>query len=413
LKNGGRGAIGGGYAQRLSRLLMSAEVALAVVLLAGAGVMTRSFLNLYTADLGVNTADTLTMLLRLPGGAYPRPGTQIAFFERLAARLKAVPGIESAAIASTIPSGGAARFPYELADTAPVAEQSRPTTSTVTVGPDYFRTLGAAVLSGREFNDFDGPSSPPAVVVNQRFADQHWPEDTALDKRLRLFDGPNPGAWRTVVGVVPNIVQNDWPQIDPVVYVPYRQAPRPDMWVFLRTPLSVADLGGTLRREINALDPSLPIAYGPDTLADRLVLGPYANGSSYAKVRNHATLFLVVAAIALGLASLGLYAVVAHSVRERTPEIGIRMAIGGSGADILALVLREGLRPLGIGLGIGLAASLVVNRLLQAELVQVSPSDPLSLTVASIALIAAALLGCLIPTRRAMRVDPVVALRQE
>jgi putative ABC transport system permease protein len=378
------------------------------VLLAGAGVMIRSFVNLATAHLGVRTANTLVMGLNLPTATYPTREAQASFFDRLKTRLEAIPGVDSASV-GPIPTFTMGRgVAYELAGGGPVDEQSRPTIPVALIDSDYFRTLGVAVRSGREFNRFDGPSGAPVVVVNQRFASQHWPGDNPLGQRLRLFDGQTPGAWRTVVGVVPNIAQDPYRQkIDPMVYLPYRQATGGYGSVFVRASVPPTGLVPAFRREISALDPDLPIWNGPDSLADFVTRGLYGN------IRNHTVLFLIFAAIALLLASMGLYAVIAYSVSQRTQEIGVRMAVGATARDILQLVFRQGMLPLGVGLIIGLAVSVAVNRVLTSELVQVSPVDPFTLVVASAVLIVSAAIGCWIPARRAVRVDPVVALRSE
>jgi predicted lysophospholipase L1 biosynthesis ABC-type transport system permease subunit len=207
----------------------------------------------------------------------------------------------------------------------------------------------------------------------------------------------------TVVGVAPDIIQNDQTRqrVDPVVYTPYRQAPRTAEWIFLR---GRGDVARALRSEVKALDPDLPI-FGPFGLDERL--------ERFWDSRFYGEIFLIFAGVALLLAAVGLYTMVAHSVNQRTQEIGIRMAVGGSTGDILRLVLRQGLMPVGIGLAIGLTGSLAVNRVLKSALVSVSPSDPLTLAAAAGVLIFAAILGCLIPARRAMHVDPVVALRNE
>jgi putative ABC transport system permease protein len=262
------------------------------------------------------------------------------------------------------------------------------------------------VLSGREFHDADGVSGVPVVIVNERFADNFWPGEDPLGKRLRLFDGATPEAWLTVVGVVSNIVQNDATrqEFSPLIYLPYRQKPAGTMWVFARTRVPPGSLATAFRREVQTLDADLPI-YGPFAMAERLEV--------YWNSRFYGVLFLMFAAIALLLASIGMYTVIGHSVSQRTQEIGIRIAIGATARDIRKLVLTQGMLPLGIGLTIGLAASFAVNRVLRAELVQVSPADPIALVVASAALVLSAALGCLIPARRAMRVDPVVALRHE
>jgi len=408
LKDGGRGTLGGRRSKRLSGILVTAEIALAVVLLAGAGVMIRSLWNVSATDAGVNPANVLTALLQLPEGRYPGADTQVGFYDRLKVRVEAMPGVESFALASQLPTFGVRRLPYERAGAPPVDERSRPMTSALVVSPSYFRTLGTSILAGREFNETDRASGVPAAIVNQRFANTQWPGEDPLAKRLRLFNGQAPDAWVTVVGVAPNIVQNDATRqtFDPLVYLPYAQNPSRSMWVISRSRVPPETLGAAFRYELRALDSDLPIWLGPSLLSERL-------GDAYWNKRLYGQLFLILAAIALVLASVGLYAVVAHSVSERTQEIGIRMAMGATARQILTAVFQAGILQLGTGLVIGLAASLAVNRLLQAELVQVSPGDPLALVVASVTLIVAAALGCLIPARRAIRVDPLVALRYE
>jgi putative ABC transport system permease protein len=414
LKDGGRGTTGGGGAKSLSTLLVTGEMALAVVLLTGAGLMLRSFVNIYNADLGVRTANILTAAVRLPDARYPDARAQIAFFEQLTARLERIPGVESVALTDSLPGLYAPRLPYELAGAPPVDERSRPSLWTVTIGPDYFRTVGARLQSGREFNDFDGSSAIPVAIVNQRFASQFWPEENPLGRRLRLLD--KRAVWRTVVGVASNIVQRNTPSgqsFDPIVYVPFRQRPDADMAVLAQTLVPPGGLTVAFRREIQAMDSDLVIysglgsVEGPKPLTESLALNNY-----WSKGVN-AALFLIFAAIALLLAAVGLYAVIAHSVSRRIQEIGIRMAVGATARDILKLVFAQGMLPLGSGLVMGLAGSLAATRVLKSELVQVSSADPVTFAAASAVLVLAAVLGCLIPACRAMRVDSLVALRHE
>jgi putative ABC transport system permease protein len=299
---------------------------------------------------------------------------------------------------------------YEVAGSSSAGyqpdESLRETMSSLTVSTEYFRTLEARVLSGRVFNRADSASSVPAAVVNQAFAAKHWPGDDALGKRLRLFDGHAPGPWLTVVGVVSNIIQNDQTRqrFEPLVYQPYHQKPGGGAWVFVRTRVPPATLSSVFRREVQILDPERPV-YGPFTLVERLEM--------FWDSRFYGALFAIFASIALLLASIGLYSVIAHSVGLRTQEIGIRMAIGATTRDVVTLVFAQGMMPLAIGLTVGLAASLAVNRLLSSLLIQVSPADPVTLVAASAILMLSATLGCLIPARRAVRVDPVVALRHD
>ncbi len=376
--------------------------------------MIRTFLNMYTADLGVHTSDILTASVRLPPTRYPGVEVQTAFFDRLTERLTAIPGVESVALANNLPGLYAPHLPYELAGAPPVDEARRPTLAAVVISPEYFSTLGARVLAGRAFSDVDEPSGVPVAIVNQRFANTIWPGEDPLGKRLRLFDGKTPDAWRTVVGVASNIVQNDrtGQTFDPLVYLPFHQKPARDMAVIARTGVPPASLGAAFRRDIQALDSDLVIGSGlgsiegPKTLVESLAFNYWSNGLN-------GVLFLIFAATALLLASVGLYAVVAHSVNERTQEIGVRIAIGATARDVLSLVLTHGMAPVSIGLAIGLIASLGVTPLLKSQLVGVSAIDPLTLAVATIVLVAAALVGCLVPARRAIRVDPVVALRHD
>jgi putative ABC transport system permease protein len=409
LKDGSRGTAGGGR-RALSRLLITGEMALAVVLLAGAGALVRSFVNLSTADLGVRTDNVTTMFLALRAERYDSSTSQIDFFDRLSSRLGATPGVESIAIASALPASSPKAVPYELDGAPPVDSQHRPTVSALTIGPSYFGTLDAAIRQGRDFNEFDGTSGTPVAIVNQQFASTYWPGEDPLGKRLRIFDGPTPGAWLRVVGVSANVVQNviDRQAHDAVVYRPYRQHAERAMWVLVRARVPESTLAAACRREIHAIDADLPIWIGPYTLDERL-----AGTGDYWSIRNDAVLFVVFAAIALLLASIGLYAVVTHAVNRRTQEIGIRIAIGATARDVLALVLTQGMRPLGAGLALGLIASLAVTPLLKSQLVGVSSVDPTTLGAASIVLILAASLGCLIPALRALRVDPVIALRQD
>jgi putative ABC transport system permease protein len=404
LKDGGRGATGGGHARHLSALLVIGEMALAVVLLAGAGVMIRSYLKIHTADIGANTANVLGGSVNLPSEKYPRPEDKIAFFDGLLTRLEAMPGVDSVATADAYPASGSNKLTYQLAGDAP--EERHRKLSTLKISPAYFRVVKAAMLSGREFNDADVLSAAPVAIVNQLFASTYWPGEDPLGKRFRLFDGDTPEAWRTVVGVASNIIQSDQTRqtFDPVVYLPYRQKPGGGAWILVRTSVPPAGLTNAFRQAVQELDPGLPL-YGPMSVSERM--------ERFWDSRFYGSLFLIFAAIALLLASIGLYTVIAHSVSQRTQEIGIRMAIGGTPHDILKLVVRQGMLPLAIGLAIGLTVSFAVNRLLTSMLVQVSPADPITLGVASAVLILAGTLGCLIPARRAMRVDPVIALRHD
>jgi putative ABC transport system permease protein len=408
LKDESRSITGGKHRRRLSDLLVSVEMVLAVVLLASAGVVTHSFLNVYTADVGVNAAKVLTMSLYIPPERYPTSEAEISFYRDLGTRLQAIPGVESVGFGTAAPTDFTPRLAYELEPAVSIEEQSRPNAGYFAVSTGYFRTLGARIISGREFDDSDRASRMPVAIVNQRFASRNWPGDVPLGKRLRLFvPGREATPWLTVVGVVSNVIQNDRTRqaVDSVVYVPFEQRPQANMFAFARTTVPPASVAGAIRRQIYAMDPYLPVpALMP--LTDRF-------DRAYAFERNTTMLLLTFAVIALLLASVGLYATISHSVSRRVQEIGIRVAMGATSRDILELVFKPAVLPVGSGLAVGLAVSFAGNQLLKSQLVGVSSADPIALIGASAALILSAALGCWIPARRAVRVDPVVALRHE
>jgi predicted permease len=407
LKDGGHGASAGARGKHLAGVLVSGEMALAVVLLFGAGLMIRGLATIFSLRAGIETGNILTMRLTLPPADYATPEAKIGFFDQLQKRLESVPGVESVAIANAIPTYRPSLLGYELEGVPPPEEQRRPVLPAMVIGADYFRTLGARMMAGRDFRQNDDASGVPVAIVNQLFASAHWPGEDAIGKRFRVFQGKTPGSWRTVVGVASNIAQNDTPRSDPdsqLVYLPYRQLPAPAVWVMARTRVAPESLASAFRREVQVVDVSLPV-FGPWTLENRIEW-------TFRDITNLTRLFALFATIGLLLASVGLYAVVAHSVSQRTQEIGIRMAIGGRGPDILKMVFRQGMLPLAIGLGVGLAGSLALIPVLRST-APVPPADPAALGGAAAVLIFAAMLGSWIPARRAMRVDPAIALRHE
>jgi putative ABC transport system permease protein len=409
LKDGSRGSSGGKRGKYLSAVLVVAEMSLAVVLLAGAGLMIRSFLNIYRMQTGVNQKNVLVMRIFLPEAKYPHEADQISFHDRLKARLDALPGVDVSSISITMPTGGAIDYPYELEGRPPVDEKQRPRLNLLVISPDYFRAMDLKPLRGRFFASADGVSGPPVTIVNQRFAEKFWPGEDPLGKRVRIFEKNVPEAWLTVVGVVPNIIQNlenaNMRDHDPLIYVPYRQKPMRDMSLMARTVVPPNSLATAFRKEVAALDQDMPL-YNLRSLEERLDINNWAQ-------KVFGSLFGIFALIALVLASVGLYAVIAHSVSQRSQEIGLRMALGASGPTILQLIFMQGMTQVIIGLVIGLAAAIGLTRTLGFLLVQVSPGDPVTLIFVSVVLTAAAILGCLIPALRAMAVDPVVALRHE
>ena len=405
VKDGGHGAANAMKGRYLSNFLVAFEMALCVILLAGAGLMIRSSVALYGAPLGVNPSNVLIAHIALPETKYRSGQDQVSFHQRLKARLESLPGVETASVASNVPTWGWLRLRYETEGNAEPAAAGG-----LVVSADYFRAVQVRPSRGRPFADDAGE-----VVVNEAFAAKLWPGQDAIGKRLGLFEampGPprraitaSPAAqWFTIVGIVPNIQQNmRAPTHEPLIYLPYAAQPQRDAFLIARTRVPPATLAAAFRREVQNLDEDLPL-FDVRSLESRIAQNRLETGIIGA-------MFTIFAAIALVLASVGLYAVIAHSVSQRTREIGIRMAMGGSPPDIIRMVFAQGLRPLAFGLLLGLPAAFGLTRLLRSELVGVSPSDPLTFGGVIAVLITAGVLGCAIPSRRAIRVDPVIALR--
>jgi putative ABC transport system permease protein len=409
LKDAGRGIADDRGTRRLSATLVIVQLALSVVLVSGATAMFRSFLALYTADIGASTHDVVTGLINLPPHAYRDASARRSFFARLTATLQNEPGVESVTIASTYPASGGQRVTYEVSGESVGDDRQRPTTLLLTIGSSYFQTFRTPILSGREFTERDDAFAVPVAIVNEQFARTNWPGEDAVGKRLRAFVGDTPTTWLTVVGVSGNILQDvTRQQRDPIVYVAYRQRPIDSMWVFARTRVPPVSLTVAFRRQTQAIDRDLPIWLGPYPLSERLDgTGPYWN------TRTESALLLMCAVLGLLLASIGLYAVVAHGVARRTREIGVRMAIGATTRQIIGLILAQAVWPVSIGIVLGLMFSIGTNRLLQSEFVNTSPNDPITYLGTAGVLLASAAIGCFLPTRRATRIDPILALRSE
>jgi putative ABC transport system permease protein len=347
----------------------------------------------------------------LPSSAYPTADARLAFYDRLDAQVRTIPGVESVALASTLPTRSVNRAEFELEGTPRTSGNER-YTQYLSAGSDYFRVMGVSAVAGREFNDGDDRAAPLVVIVNQSFVDAFWPKAHPIGRRFRTIARNTPGPWRTVVGVVPNIMQGDPTRqtFKPIVYVPARQQPGGAAFLFARTSLPASQAAGAIRTITRRLDPDV-IDEDYAALTARFAFDRDFMDLEHAELGKHAAVAPVFATIALLLSAVGLFAVIAHSVTQRTKEIGIRMALGAVAADVRRLVFREGMVPVVVGLLAGLAASLAVNRLLQSQLVGISPYDPVTMIGAPFVLIVVALVACQLPARRAVNVDPVIALR--
>jgi putative ABC transport system permease protein len=407
LKEGGQGAGAGVRRRLLTNILVGAEVALSVVLLMGAGLMIRSMVYAGNMKLGVNTENALTMGFDLPPAKYQEPQQQVSFFQELIARLESLPGVETAAIMSELPGSGAGlgrTIPFQI-EGSPIADmRDRPRTAELTIGPGYFRCMQARLILGREFTEIDGSPGHEAAIINQSFANRHWPGENPLGKRIRV-DGRGSEAWATIVGVAADIIQNRYSEGLPRVYLPFRQNPGRNMVVTARTRVAPESLAPAFRQSVKDLDANLPV-FGVRSLADHV-------SKANSDLRLSSAMFTVLAIFALALASMGLYAVISQSVNERTREMAIRAAMGASGSRLWRLMFFQGMRRFAIGLVIGLALSFAVGGALSSLLVGVSPRDPVtSLVVVSVLAIVAAL-ACGLPARRAARSDPAALLRFE
>ncbi|MCI0487334.1 MAG: ABC transporter permease [Blastocatellia bacterium] len=407
LKEGGRGA-GGSLRGHLARnLLVVAEVALALVLLTGAGLLIRSFFELQKVDPGFNPANVLTMRLSLPDTTYPE-GPQIeAFFQKALERIESLPGVEAAGAVSDLPlsgsySSGTITIENPLAD----ADNASFEADRRSVSTDYFRAMGIALRRGRYFNDLDKADGPEAVIADEELAERFWPGEDPIGRRIKLGGPQSTSPWRTIVGIVAHVKDYDLSKEGREhVYFPHSQRATNSMFLTVRTAGDPMNLAGAVRNELRAVDPNQPVyEIAP---MEQLV---YA---SVGEPRFYMTLLGIFAAVALILAMVGVYGVMNYSVAQRTHEIGIRMALGAERADIIKLVVRQGLILASAGIVIGLVSSIVLTRLMESLLYEVSATDPFTFVAVALALALVAVIANLIPARRATKVDPMVALRYE
>jgi len=396
--------------RRFSAAMVVAELALTVVLLAGSGAMVRNFLTLYAIDVGVDTSRLMTMRVELPASKYADAGARRGFFERLEPRLGAIAGVEAAAITTGVPSRDGGERLLEV--DGPARTAAPIFVSTVTISPRFFEAAGVPMVRGRSFHDADGAAGGETVIVNDRLAEQFFPGEDPIGKRLRFTQRQRvPGApvdvWRTVVGVSGRILHGSSIDLyeNAVVYIPYRQESPADAWLLVRSALPPSAVMDAVRREVQAIDRDQPV-FTIQTLAQLLA----ADRRWY---RIWGGMLGVFAAIALVLSSMGLYAVMAYAVTQRTQEIGLRMAVGAQPRQVSWLILKRGLGQLAMGLVIGLAGALALGRVLRLGLAGAAPADPWTFAAIVVLLSLVCIVACLVPLRRALRIDPLTALRHE
>ncbi len=403
-RDAGRQGGAGQGAPRLRGLLVVAEVALSLVLLVGAGLLLRSFASLTDVELGFQPDGVMTSGFLLPEAQYPDDDAQVRFYDRALEGLRAIPGVEGAALVDSLPVLGGPNGDFEIeGHTWP--EGDSPYTEKRRASDDYFRVMGIPLERGRLFTEQDTAGSPQVVLVNREFVRRFMPEGDPIGRRVG-FGWNTGGELQEIVGVVGDERHRGLAQaIEPAMYVPYRQNAQFFMQAVLRTGLDAQGLRASLRRQIAAIDPDLPVTE-VRSMNDLI-------GRTLAQPRLATGLLSGFAGVALLLAMLGIYGVMSYSATQRTQEMGIRMALGAGRWAILALVVRQGLKLAGIGAVAGIAGAIVLTRVLSESLFGVTATDPLTFALAVPLLLAVAALACFMPARRASRVDPIVALHYE
>ncbi|HEX8775369.1 MAG TPA: ABC transporter permease [Pyrinomonadaceae bacterium] len=407
LKEGGGKSQGGARSKRLRSFLVVSEVALAVILMVGAGLLVRSFNNLQRIDPGFNAENIFTARVALVQSKYPEGTQQKAFFEQLLERVKTLPGVESAAVVLMRPLSGTVGWdpPFAVEGQTPEEQTANPYSNYEAISPDYFRTMGIPLIRGRDFNDQDRGDAVSVVIINEMMARRYWPGEDPIGKRLKFGKATSTAPWLTVVGVVKDVRYREWDAVRPDIYVPYLQNSEYRTDFVIRTSTSPLSLSESFRREVYALDKDQAVA-AVTTMEELL-------SSALARPRFNTLLLSIFAALALSLSAVGVYGVMAYTVTQQTHEIGIRMALGAQVRDVLKMVLRQGLKLIGIGLLIGVAGAFALTRLMTSLLYGVSSTDPLTYIGVAGLLAAVAIAACYIPARRATRVDPMIALRYE
>jgi predicted permease len=408
LKDGGRIGVGHRRTRRWTGAFLAAEFALTVVMLANLAVGLRLARPPLASDTAINTAEVLTATITLAGERYQTPEQRIDFHRRLGERLAAMPGISAASVATALPLTGAAERQLEVAGRTVTPGEPAPTVWTVGIGPRYFQALDLAPVRGRGFVDDDGGPGRAHAIINESFARSYFDGQDPIGRRIRLTPGEGgatQSAWLTIVGVSPAVRQRPRPDPDPIVYLPYRAVSSPTAALLVRSRTQPEALAGLLRNEVLRLDPNLPL-YRVQALG-RVVRDAQWNG------RVSSLLFRALTGIALGLACVGLYAVTAHAVSRRTREIGLRLALGARTSHVGRLILRRALLQVAIGFVAGVGCTVAWRRVFATGRADVSVTDPTSLALVALVLIAVTMTACLVPVLRAIRLDPAAAIRRE
>jgi putative ABC transport system permease protein len=404
LKEGGRGSSDGIGRSRLRAILVVGEVAVALVLMTGAGLLTKSFVRTLAVNPGFEPKGIMTFPVTLPASRYAGPDQQMEFYRRLLEQVKNLPGVQSAAITTYLPLSGASRFVFFCPEGLACQGLGKDPLITVRqVTPDYFQTMRTPLLSGRVFTDQDSAASQPVVIVNQAVANQYWPNQNPLGKYLA---NSRDQIRRVVVGVAANVKFNTLtaPVVDEM-YLPLPQSPGVAATLIVRSQSDRQSLVTAVRQELGNIDSNLAIA-GIQSLDEVISL-------SVAQPRLVMQFVGVFAGLALLLSAMGIYAVMAYMVSQRRRELGIRMALGAQRWHILKLVLRSGMGLALVGVACGIGASFTLPRLLAGLLFDMRATDPLAFGAAALLLVTSACLACYLPARKASRLNPLLAMRSD
>ena len=402
-----RGSGGSAIRNRLRGTLVVAEVAMTLVLLVCAGLLIRTVLRLRNVDTGFNTSNVLTMNIGLPGIKYPKPENTVAFYKDATDRIAALPGVKAAGITSVLPLSDNFDGRGLVVEDYPKPEGEELSVDLYVVTPGYLRAMEIPLRHGREISDHDTRDSDKVALINQTMADQLWSNQDPIGRRIRMVGSPGAVTpWRTIVGVVSDVTQYSLDKKPPMqIYLPHSQFATSFNNIVVKTENDPGSMLGAVRREILAID--------KDQAVYNVVTLEQLHNDSISLRRFFMLLLIVFAGLTLLLAAVGIYGVMSYAVTQRTQEIGIRMALGAQSTDVLKLVVKSGIAMAFAGIGIGLIAAFALTRLMESVLFGVTPTDAMTFGIGSVGLIAVAGVACLIPARRATKVDPLVALRYE
>jgi putative ABC transport system permease protein len=405
LKEGGRSSTEGRRGARLRSALVVAEIAIALVMLIGAGLMVKSFIRLQGVDPGFKPERILAVDLSLPAAKYKEAPQQLAFWEQLLGRVSQLPGVERVAAVTALPFTGGAVLAFSVEGRSAPPPGNTPDAEYRVITPGYFETMGISLIKGSAFTEQHTSNTPAVAVINETMARKHFPGEDPIGKRINLGD-PEKSPWRTVIGIVRDVRQKALDEEPyPQMYAAYAQFPSRAMTLVARTSSAPSALVPAIRSELAVMDKDQPL-YNVRTVEQVM-------SESISRQRFSMLLIAIFAGVGLVLASVGIYGVMSYTVAQRTHEIGVRMALGASARDVLKMVVGQGMLLAVIGTGLGLSAAFLLTRLISSLLFSVSAADPLTYILIALLLISVALVACLIPALRATRVDPMVALRYE